>query len=83
MEKRVIVAGINANGEADLLDLKVDVTEAEFDDSEHYDKAREAAEEAGFEGPFVCFDEYEAQSIIRMGRKLDPKCETGSQTLGM
>lgn len=65
----VMVAGTNANGEADFHQATVFVTQIEYDLGEHYDRAEASADEAGFEGDFVCFDQHESRNLLRAARQ--------------
>ncbi len=51
------VAGIDPNGNADIWFVTVQCTEEQRDLGEHLEAAEEHAEENGYEGPFVTFDE--------------------------
>lgn len=65
----VMVAGTNANGEADFHQATVFVTQNEYDLGEHYDRAEASADEAGFERDFVCFDQHESRNLLRAARQ--------------
>lgn len=62
----VAVACRNASGMADMPVFQVTVPPDHYDLGEHYDIAEAMAAEAGYEGPFVCFDPTE-QPAIRAG----------------
>lgn len=53
---KCIVAGHGGDG-PDLFFVKVDCTKEQYADGDHYGIAQNAAEENGYEGPFVVFDE--------------------------
>ncbi len=55
-ELKMIVAAVNAAGEPDFFFCKVNCSESEIDDGEHYEAARTLADEEGFETRLV-FDE--------------------------
>ena len=57
MNIKCIVAGTNANGEPDLYFCIVNCTIDQGHNGNHYDTAKEMAEDNGYEGPFVAFDE--------------------------
>jgi hypothetical protein len=59
LELRMIVAGYNANGEADLFFCKVRCTRREYNDGEHYARAGNAAVQEGYGGHLVTFDEHD------------------------
>lgn len=69
--QRIAVACRNASGMPDMPVFTVAVTESEYDLGIHYDKAEELAEEAGYERPFVCFDDTEHIAILAAARMLD------------
>lgn len=52
-----MVAGMNANGEPDFYFVKVQGTNEQIAEGEHYERAEREAEAEGYEGPFVGFDE--------------------------
>jgi hypothetical protein len=64
--QKVAVAGTNANGEADLVVVTVDVTPEDYNLGKHYDLAEAKAVELGYDAPFVCFDETEQANIHRV-----------------
>lgn len=70
-EMPVAVACVNALGMADLPIFTVEVTKEEYDLGVHYDKAKDLAEEARYEGPFVCFDAAEHGVILSAARELE------------
>jgi len=55
---KCMVASINANGEPDIYFVKVNCTQIEFDEGKHYDRAKEEAENEGYE-PKLVFDEFD------------------------
>ena len=69
-DHKVAVACTNANGNADLVVVTTRVDEAQRENSEHYEQAIAIVEEDGYCGPFVCFDEYEQQNILRVTNEL-------------
>lgn len=54
---KVVVAATNANGESDFYFCKVKCEKWAFDEGRHYEIAKEAAKENGYEGEMVAFDE--------------------------
>jgi hypothetical protein len=54
----MVIAGTNANGDSDLFFCKVDISEQGYADGEHFTAAQEYAQDEGYEGPFVVFDQY-------------------------
>jgi len=72
MEKfQVAVACRNASGESDMPIFTVFVTAEEYDLGIHHDKAEALADNAGYERPFVCFDDSEHSAIITAARELE------------
>mgnify|MGYP006296098541 CR=1 FL=1 len=53
---RMVVAGNGCDG-PDLYFCKVECDQEQYDEGEHYDRAKEAAQEYGLEAPLVAFDE--------------------------
>ncbi len=66
MTIKCVVAGYNANGEPDFYFCKVRCTEQQMDNGDHYDRARRAASENGYEGSAVSIDEFDSA-----GRAID------------
>ncbi|KDC16451.1 hypothetical protein L542_5195 [Bordetella bronchiseptica F-1] len=66
----VVVACVNASGMPDMPVFTVSATQEEYDLGVHYDKAEALAVEAGYEGPFVCFDVAEQEAIVSAAREL-------------
>lgn len=54
---KVVVAAVNANGEPDFFFCKVNCLPADYNEGRHYELAKEAAKENGYETPMVAFDE--------------------------
>ncbi|WP_073664165.1 MULTISPECIES: hypothetical protein [Pseudomonadota] len=67
---RIAVACRNASGMPDLPIFTVTTTKEEYDLGIHYDKAEALADEAGYEGPFVCFDDTEHAAILAAAVRL-------------
>lgn len=67
---RIAVACRNASGMSDMPIFTVAVTEEEYALGVHYDRAEAMAEEAGYEMPFVCFDDAEHGAIMAAARVL-------------
>jgi hypothetical protein len=57
METKVVVASFNASGEPDFYFCKIECTEQQYNNGEHYERAEKAASENGYEGPMVAFDQ--------------------------
>ncbi|MGY6272922.1 hypothetical protein ACXIUT_24875 [Achromobacter denitrificans] len=70
IEMQVAVACANASGSPDVPVFKVRITQEEYNLGIHYDKAKDLAEEARYEGPFVCFDAAEYGPILSAAREL-------------
>ncbi|AUT46324.1 hypothetical protein [Achromobacter sp. AONIH1] len=70
IEMQVAVACIGASGSPDVPIFKVRITQEEYDLGIHYDKARDLAEDARYEGPFICFDAAEYGPILSAAREL-------------
>lgn len=70
IEMQVAVACIGAYGSPDVPVFKVRITQEEYNLGSHYDKAKDLAEEARYEGPFVCFDAAEYDPILSAAREL-------------
>lgn len=65
MKKELVtVVCHDSYGVPTLFCVDVQITEDGYNLGEHYDKAKEAAMEAGYEGPFVCFDSAEATFLL-------------------
>jgi hypothetical protein len=80
MQVKCVVAATNANGEPDLYFLKVSCTNRQYSAGEHYARAKQAAEDEGYEEPMVAFDQcdaagkamlplfqWETASLVRVG----------------
>ncbi|HHE8522170.1 hypothetical protein [Pseudomonas aeruginosa] len=70
IEMQVAVACIGASGSPDVPVFKVRITREEYDLGIHYDKAKDLAEEARYEGPFICYDAAEYGPILSAAREL-------------
>jgi hypothetical protein len=64
-----MVAGYNGNGEPDIWFVKVQVPDdyESDEDGKHYPAAKQAAENNGYEGPFVAFDEIDHAGNAMLG----------------
>jgi hypothetical protein len=69
-QRLIAVACRNASGIADMPVFTVTSTDKEYALGTHYDQAEAMAEEAGYEGPFVCFDPFEQPVILSAARTL-------------
>lgn len=58
-----LVACHNANGVPVLWPVTVTGEKEQMDEGEHYEAAKKAADEQGYEGPFVVFDEFDTCSF--------------------
>lgn len=70
IEMQVAVACVDASGTPNMPVFKVRTTQEEYDQGAHYYKAKDLAEEARYEGPFVCFDAAEYGPILSAAREL-------------
>jgi hypothetical protein len=70
IEMQVAVACADVSGTPDMPVFKVRTTQEEYDQGAHYYKAKDLAEEARYEGPFVCFDAAEYGPILSAAREL-------------
>jgi len=61
---KCVVACHNASGTPDLFFCKVRCSEAEYDVGDHYDKAEGYAQEQGYSGPMVVFDENDGPKTL-------------------
>lgn len=61
---RCIVACTNSQGTPELVPVVVECTQAEYDEGDHYDAARDHVTENGYEGDFVVFDENDKALIV-------------------
>lgn len=67
----IAVACRNASGMADMPRFTVEVSEDEYDLGVHFDKAETMAKEAGYEAPFVSFDDVERGAILKAAMELE------------
>lgn len=67
----IAVACRNASGMADMPVFPVETTAEEYELGIHYDRAEALAEDAGYEPPFVCFDDAERGHILAAARELN------------
>lgn len=54
---KVIVLCTNAEGSPEFSTREIQCTQAQYDNGDHYDMAKEAAEDDGYESPMMAFDE--------------------------
>ena len=54
---KVVVLCINSAGEPEFHSCAPEVTQAQYDNGEHYNLAKENAADNGFDEPMVAFDE--------------------------
>jgi hypothetical protein len=64
---KCIVAAHNATGEPDLYFCQVRCTQAQYDNGDHYVRARQAARDDGYEGEMVIFDEFDTAGQAMLG----------------
>lgn len=57
---KVVVAAVNAAGSPDFFFCKVNCLPADYNEGIHYEIAKQAAKENGYEKPMVAFDELDA-----------------------
>lgn len=67
---QVAVACANASGMLDMPVFTVRTTQEDYDLGRHYDQAEALAQEAGYDGPFVCFDHTEHAAILSAAQEL-------------
>jgi hypothetical protein len=65
---KVVVAATNASGESDFFFCKVNCTEVDHGVGRHYEIAKDAAKDNGYEGSMVAFDELDspAKELFKM-----------------
>lgn len=63
---RCCVACKNSQGEPDLFYVTVTASKEEIDNGDHYDTAAYFANKAGYEGPYVAFDENDSAGKFLM-----------------
>jgi hypothetical protein len=66
----IAVACRKASGMSVLPVFRIAVTDEEYDLGLHYEQAEALAETAGYEGPFVSFDDAEQDAILSAARTL-------------
>ncbi|MCW5706935.1 hypothetical protein [Shinella sp.] len=66
----IAVACYDAANNADMPVFTVSVTDKEYATGAHHEKARALAREAGYEKPFICFDDAERGAILTAARTL-------------
>ena len=71
MNMTVAVACTNATGCSDFFVTQVSVSQEQYEDGIHYDFAKEKAMDKGYEGPFICYDNYEIVNILRVAPDLE------------
>lgn len=67
---RIAVVCRNASGMPDIPIFLITATPEEVADGAHYDRAEALADAAGYEGPFICFDEDEFGVIAHAATRL-------------
>lgn len=76
---KVAVACVDANGVANMPVFEVLVTSDQVESGEHYDIAADKAKEEGYEAPFVCFDNTEAEAVRTAAHELSTTVESNLQ----
>lgn len=61
---KCVVACYNASGEPDLFFCKVDLHSDRYDVGDHYEMAEDYAQEEGYSGPMVVFDENDGPKAL-------------------
>jgi hypothetical protein len=61
---KCVIACHNAQGEPDLVFIKVRCMPAQYDEGKHYLAAERWAGQGNYEGPFVVFDEHDGPSAL-------------------
>lgn len=64
MDVKCVVACHNAGGEPDLFFCGVKCSAEEYGVGEHYERAEEYAQEQGYSGPMVVFDENDGPKAL-------------------
>jgi hypothetical protein len=57
---KVTVLCTNSEGSPEFHWVSLDVTQTQYDNGDHYEIAKAAAESEGYEGPMIAFDENDA-----------------------
>ena len=57
MNINCVVACRDSNGSPDLYALRIQCTEDQYENGDHYERAKEAVEENGYEASDIVFDE--------------------------
>lgn len=65
MKTKLLVACTNASGAPDFFKCDVEASESDIEDGHHYSLAKAMAEERGYEGPMVCFDEQDLSPELK------------------
>lgn len=60
---KLCVAAYGCDG-PDLFFCKVECSQEQYDNGDHYDRAKKAAEELGYESPMVALDENDNKPIF-------------------
>jgi len=69
--EHVVVACRNAAGSPTMVSYYVKVTQEEYDNGDHYDKAYALALDDGYEGHFIGYDNSEHAVIVAMADYLN------------
>jgi hypothetical protein len=60
------VFGLNSNGEPDIFFCKIKCTEEQYNKGEHYDKAKEVAEENCYDPILACDENDPAGKVVEL-----------------
>ena len=67
-QERVVVACTNSNGEPDFYFCKVNCTDQQYENGEHYEVAKRAALDNDYDGQMVAYDDacYAGKNLMKM-----------------
>jgi hypothetical protein len=95
MKIKCVVACVNAQGEPDFCCVIVECSQEQYELGEHYDRARQAASDGGYENPMLVYDENDGPrwffgtfdwesggpSVVRLGEPFETDMERGTCVL--
>ena len=64
MTIKCVVACHNASGEPDFYFVKVECSQVQYDNGEHYELATYVARQQGYEAPMVVYDEKDGPQFL-------------------
>ena len=69
MNIKCVVACRDSNGAPDLYALRIECTNEQYDNGDHYERAKEAVAENGYEASDIVFDENDSafKSMFQVG----------------